>query len=214
VLWFGIGKIDTLIANHDNANLQQAQITAQAQADKNSALAQQIATDNATMKQMVAANDQRQAALNNQIIALATALTKQQKTDTTMTPTELTTRWDVLVPSAGATVTPTGVSLPEAGAVATVVQLEEVPVQAKTITVLNQELAGEKEVLAQSQKTNSDLISSITGLNLQIIDDNKVCTDQIAVVKAAARKSKRRWFTAGFILGFLSRQIIKTETGL
>ena len=214
VLWFGIGKIDTLIANHDNANLQQAQITAQAQADKNSALAQQIATDNATMKQMVAANDQRQAALNNQIIALATALTKQQKTDTTMTPTELTTRWDVLVPSAGATVTPTGVSLPEAGAVATVVQLEEVPVQAKTITVLNQELAGEKEVLAQSQKTNSDLVSSVTGLNLQIVDNTKVCTDQIAVVKAAARKSKRRWFTAGFILGFLSRQIIKTETGL
>src|SRR5580698_3425438 len=47
IVWFTLGKIDTLLINHDNANLQQAKVAAQVQQEKNDALAQQVAQDKA-----------------------------------------------------------------------------------------------------------------------------------------------------------------------
>jgi thiamine monophosphate kinase len=41
----------------------------------------------------------------------------------------------------------------------------------------------------------------VSGLNTKSVLDAKVCTDQIAVVKAEARKSKLKWFAAGFVSG-------------
>jgi len=205
VLFFAIGKIDGIIAKHDDANLKQAQVVAAAQEDKNAAIAAQVASDNATFTALQAKVQAQNAALVQANIALSTTLTKQQKIDATLPPTDLAARWNTLVPQAEVTVTPNGVTLPETGAMATVQQLEIIPVQQKEITN-DQTLIANGNALAVAQtKQVTDLTAQVTGLKLQSVDDAKVCQAQIAVVKADARRSKRRWFAAGFVAGIATR---------
>ena len=205
VLWFAIGKIDTLIQHHDGANLKQAQTIAAVQSQKDAAIAAQVASDKAAFDALQAKLQAEDAALIQANVALATALTRQQKTDATLPPTDLVARWNALVPQAAASVTPKGVTLPNTGAIATVQQLEIIPVQQEEITN-EQTLVANGEALAVAQaKQVTDLTAQITGLKLSAVDDAKVCQTQIAVVKADARKSKKRWFIAGFVAGIATR---------
>ena len=140
-------------------------------------------------------------------------MTKQQKTDAALPPTELVARWNTLVPAAGATVSPNGVFVGSQGAGTTVQQLEKVPVLAAQ---LDNEIAiesGTQKLLTSSEGRVVTLNDQVTDLKTQAVLNAKVCTDQIAVVKADARKSKRKWFIVGYIAGFLSRQYIKSATG-
>lgn len=214
VLWFAIGKIDTLIANHDNANLQQAKVTAQVQEEKNQELAEQVAKDKTAYEALAAKIEARDSQLQQMQVQLVAALTKQQQVDKTMTPTELTQRWNVLVPEAGAAVTPSGVSLPPEGARATVIELEKAPILTQELTAKTEELGNSQALLKASGQQVVTLNDLVSGLQLKAVDDAKVCSAQIAVVKAEARKSKRKWFLVGYVAGFLSRQYIKTATGL
>ncbi len=213
-LWFAIGKVDTLLVSHDKATVQQAQIIAQVQQEKNDALVAQMKKNDADKDALVAQVQARDAQLTQLQATLVTALANQQAKDKVLTPTDLTARLNTLVPTAGATVTPNGVLLPEQGAVATVVELEKAPVLAKQLAASNEELTNaEKLVAAEGQQvTDRDVL--ITGLQTKSVDDAKVCTAQIALVKAEARKSKRRWFLAGVVTGWFARQVVKTYTGL
>jgi len=213
VLWFGIGKIDTLISNHDHANLEQSKVAAAVQQEKNDALAKQVAQDKAEYEALAAKIEARDAQLQALQVQLVSALTKQQAADRTMTPTELTQRWNVLVPEAGAAVAPTGVTLPAEGARATVIELEKAPVLTKQLEAKNEELTNAQSLLKAEGQQVSTLNDRVAGLQTQATLDAKVCTDQIAVVKADARKGKRHWFYAGMVVGFIGRQIIKTYTG-
>jgi len=214
VLWFAIGRIDTLIANHDRANLEQAKIVAQVQQSKDSALAAQ-ATAQAAQYQVLADKVQAQnAALVAANTQLATALAKQQKVDGTLPPSDLVARWNTLVPQAGATVTPNGVSLPSAGAVSTVQALEQIPVLNSELSNTKVQLANVDSLLLASNGQITTLNAEVSGLRLEAVDQAKVCTAQIAVVKAEARRSKRRWFLAGVVTGWIGRQVVKTYTGL
>lgn len=213
VLWFALGRIDTMIANHDKANLAQVQAAALVQAHKDEALAsaaQQAAAQYQALADKVQAQN---AELTQANVTLAAALTKQQKTDATLPPTELVARINTLVPAAQATVTSSGVGLPQSGAVAVAQQLEEVPVLSSQVANETQIANSNSTLLASSQTEVSTLNAEIDGLKTKATLDAKVCTDQIAVVKAEARKSKRRWFLIGYIAGFASRQAIKTYFG-
>ena len=214
VLWFAIGKIDTLILHHDQANLEQAKVTAQVQAEKNTALAAQVATQAAQYKELADKVQSQNAALEQANVQLSQALVKQQKTDATLPPTELAARWTMLVPQATVAVTPSGVTLNSASAVATVQTLEQVPVLKTELSNTNGRLENVDKLLAASGQQVATLNSQVSGLQLQIVDNSKVCTAQVSVVKAEARRSKRRWFLVGYVAGFLSRQYIKTATGL
>ena len=205
VLWFAIGKVDTLIQHHDDANLKQAQTIAAVQSQKDAAIAAQVAEDNAAFTALQAKMQAQATALEQANIALATVLTKQQKTDATLPPTDLVARWNALVPQAAVSVTKWTDTLPNAGAIATVQQLEIIPVQQEEITN-EQTLVANGNALAVAQaKQVTDLTDQVTGLKLQSVDDAKVCQAQIAIVKADARKSKRRWFIAGFAAGIATR---------
>ena len=199
VIWGVSGKIENIITAHDKANQTTQAIIVNADVAKNAAVAQQYAADAAKMQEMQAASDAKQTALNNQIVAMATALLQQQKKDAVMTPTELTDRWNILVPTANASVTNGQVTLPEAGAVATVQQLEVVPEQAKKIDALNQKYDLESGLLVQSQKTNADLITQVTGLKTTIVDNNTRCESDKKIIKDAARKSKWHYFAGGAV---------------
>lgn len=201
VIWFAIGRVDTLIANHDKANLTQAQTTALIQANKDQALAaasQQAAVQYQALAEKVAAQN---TALIQSNVTLAAALAKQQKTDATLPPTELVARWNTLVPQAAASVSNGQVTLPNNGAVATVQELEKVPVLSTQLENKSSELENDEQLLVAGKALNTTLYAQIDGLNLQITDNKKVCSDQIAVVKANARKSKLKWFGAGFVTG-------------
>ena len=110
VLWFGIGRVDSLIARHDNANLQQAQVVAQAQADKTAAIAAQVAEQAAQYASLADKVQQQNDALIQANIALSTALAKQQHTDS---HSHLPISWHVglLGSPSNPTVTPSGVAL-------------------------------------------------------------------------------------------------------
>lgn len=213
VLWFGIGKIDTLIANHDHANLQQAEVVAAVQQEKNEALAKQVAQQAAEYKALADKVNAQNAALEQANVNLANALIRQQQTVAVMTPPELVARWNVLVPKAAVSISNGQVLLSEVGAVATVQQLEEVPVLRTQIENDRTQIENSGTLLTASQGQVATLSTQVTGLKLQAVDDAKVCSAQIAVVKADARKSKRTWFLIGYVAGFLSRQYIKTATG-
>ena len=212
--WFALGKVQSVIAAHDNANLQQAKVVAQVQQEKNDALAKQIAQQAAEYKALADKVNAQNAALEQANVNLANALIKQQRTDASLPPSELANRWTVLVPQAKPVVTPTGIAVDTPSAVATVQALEETP-------ALRAQLSNERTQLENAQKLIVDegtqiatLNTLVTGKDALLADDAKVCSAQIKVVKDAAAKSKRKWFYAGYVLGFLSRQAIKTYLGV
>lgn len=208
------GHIETIIQRHDASHEVQAQIVATAQAQKDVALAAQVATDKATFDALQAQVQAKDAALIQANAALVAALTKQQKVDASLPIPELANRWTVLVPSAKPQATPTGVTLDSAGAIATVQQLEQVPVQAQELSMQREQVANLNVLVSASQKQVSDLNAEVSGLNLKAIDDKNVCIAEIKVVKDAASKSKRRWFMVGVAVGFAARQAIKTYIGI
>lgn len=204
-VWFGYGKIADMIAQHDNAALQQAKLVTDSQLKATQAQAVQVAADEAQREALQA----KLEAMNAQLVAantsLAAALVNRQKTDATLPVTDLAARWNTLVPLAMPTVTSAGLVVSQPGAVATVQALEQVP-------VLKQELANETtlkqnddQLLTADNTSIVDLNKRVDGLNLLITDKDKQCTAQVAVVKAEATKSKRRWFIIGFVAGFVTR---------
>lgn len=214
VLWFTIGKIDTLIANHDHANLQQAQIVAAVQQEKNEETAKLVTQQAADMKVLNDKVQAQNAALEQANLALVTALTKQQKTDAAMSTPEVAQRWMQLVPAATVKPVPSGVTLDDTSAHATVSELEKAPVLSKQLEASHEELTNAQLLLSASGQQVATLNTQVTGLHLKAVDDAKVCTAQIEAVKADARKSKRKWAIVGAIVGFIMRQAVKSTTGL
>jgi hypothetical protein len=208
--------------------LKQAQIVAQQQATQDAALAQQ-ATQNAAVvaqdKAQLQALSDKVTAQNASLVAantaLATALTKQQKTDASLPVPALVDRWAQLAPGtnfAGAITSGNNVEVTPSNALATVQQLEKVPVLTQQLANETAEKLADDTLIAKQNTSISDLNTqvgtlnaSIVGLNKQIVDNNTVSQDQIKLIKAEASKSKRRWFIIGFITGFISRQLIGSK---
>lgn len=210
-LWFGYGKYAQIRLDHDNAILAQAKVTADAQAKANQQLAQQVADDKA---QLEALSDKLQAQnqqLTNANVALATALTKQQKTDASLPVPDLVNRWAQLAPGTnftGAIGSGNNVTVTPSNALATVQQLEKVPVLTSELANETTQKANDDQLLSAANKSIFDLNNQVAGATKLDTDHQAQCTAQIAVVKAAAAKSKRRWFVIGYVAGFLSRQFI------
>src|SRR5271157_649379 len=200
LIFAGYVKVTNIIADHDAAQLKQAQIVAQTQADQNAALAkqaqanaQQIADDKAQLQVLTDKLTAQNQQLVNANTALATALTKQQKTDASLPVPDLVNRWAQLAPGTnftGAIGSGNNVQVTPSNALATVQQLEKVP-------VLTQQLANET-----TEKTNDDQL---------IVDNGAVCAEQIKVVKDEARKGKRKWFIIGYIAGFASHVFLASK---
>ena len=166
------------------------------------------------MSKLQAQAQAQTAALEQERTALLAALAQRQKTDASLPPSELANRWYTLVPQAKPTVTPNGIALDNAGAVATVQQLELVPVQQKELVEVQQEKLSLQGLLTASAGQVATLNTLVAGKDALLADNAKVCDARIKVVQAEARRSKRRWFYIGYALGFLSRQAIKTYTGM
>lgn len=173
---------------------------------------QEIAQLQAANQALSAANNKLTAA----IVAESNALASQQKKDQSMTPTEQSTRWQQLVPKASVQPTPTGFSIDAAGGLATIEQLEQVPVQAEQIDQLRTQLTNDNQ--------------TVLNLNTELTDERNshasdIKTDQMALKanqdqtlaaqadlkaeKAKARKGKLKWFGIGYVAGFLTAEGIR-----
>src|SRR5271167_200534 len=218
VIFFGYIKITNIIADHDAANLKAAQVVAQQQADQNAALAkqaqanaQQIADDKAQLQVLT----DRLTAQNQQLVnantALATALSRQQKTDASLPVPDLVNRWAQLAPGTnftGAIGSGNNVTVTPSNALATVQQLEKVPVLTTELANETTEKNNDDQLLTANAKSIFDLNNQVAGATKLDTDHQAQCVEQIKVVKDEARKSKRRWFIIGYVSGFLSRQFI------
>lgn len=213
LLWWGYGKYADIRLQHDNAVLAQAKLASEAQAKVVAAQAAQVQQDAQQLQALQTKLEAQNAQLAQANATLAAALSQRQKTDAALPPTELAARWKQLVPDAQPVGTASGFSLSVGSAVATVQSLEQVP-------ALKQELANETQLktngdllIAQQQKNIFDLTGQVGGLQKQSTLDKQQCTDEKNVMKSEFRKSKRRWFIIGYVAGFVSRQVIKSQFG-
>jgi len=206
--WWGYGKYADIRAAHDNATLQQQILVTNQQAAAAKAQAAQAATDAQALQELQTKLAAQSAQIAQANATLAAALAARQKTDATLPLPELAVRWDALVPSANPVATATGVQVSPAGAVATVQALETIPVLKSQLDNETTLKTNGDLLIGQQNKSIFDLTTQVGGLQKLGVDQQKQCTDEIAVVKAQAAKSKRRWFVIGYVAGFLSRQFI------
>lgn len=149
-------------------------------------------------------------ALTKQNAALATAvaqrqvvLQQRQETAKTAPLPEVAIRWQDIIGGSGDLVSSIeGVAITEAGARKTVSMLEQVPVLIADKSDL--------QTISDNQKKELDKANVvIDNLGKQQIKSDETCKLQVAEVKAAARKSKRNWFIAGFVTGIATRILVK-----
>lgn len=210
-LWFGYGKYAQIRLDHDNAVLAQAKVVADAQAQANAQLAAQVAADKASLQTLTDKVTAQNQQLINANTALATALSQRQKTDAALPVPALVDRWAQLAPGTnftGAVTSGNNVQVTPSNALATVQQLEKVPVLTSELANETQQKQNDDQLLGAANKSIFDLNASLTGAVKLDTDHQAQCVDEIKVVKAQAAKSKRRWFIIGYVAGFLSRQFI------
>jgi hypothetical protein len=211
LLWWGYGKYADIRADEANKQLQAQKLVTDAQVQANAQLAQQVAADKAAQQALSDTVEAMNAQLTAANVALATALTKQQKTDATLPLPDLANRWAQLAPGvnfSGAATSGGNVTVTPSNALATVQQLEKVPVLTQELANETSQKANDDQLLASANKSIFDLNAQVAGVTKLDADHQQQCTDQIKVIKAEAAKSKRRWFLIGWVTGFLSRQAI------
>lgn len=216
IIWGVTGKVQDVIAKHDKANADAATVVLQAQVEKTNevlALAQKQAED---YKALAAKVDAQNSALEQANVALATALTKQQKINDASTPTEIIGRWSVLVPevSGGLSINNGTVQVSDKAAHATVNELEKVPTLTSELANEKLKEQGTQNLLDAANGRVGTLNTSVDNLKLQLTDAGNKCEADKKVLKDEARKGKRKWFVAGYSLGLATRGIIKLVLGI
>jgi len=182
---------------------EQAKVAAQAQVVL---AAQQTAQVTAQYQAMVQSLSAQNAALATALTQRQAALETQKKVDTTLPPTALAERLQTLgsAPTGSVAVTGDNITLTRPGAVAVVQALEIIP-------VLQQDLKDETalEVATAAAKAQADKVidaqaTQIVDLNTARAKDSKAASDELASVKAQAKKNSVKWFKRGFGLGFIA----------
>lgn len=206
-------------ADAAEAKYQQAQAVAN-QADKDaqvSAKANQAfqAQTQAQLDRMVAANTALEAANEKLAEAITTrnvALISQQGINAKATPTEQSARWQTLVPRAIVTPTSTGFAVDAAGGLATLQQLEELPVLTRNVADLTLSEAQSKDII---KNDGVALAAEKAAHQADVLNDSKqlkASQDETVAVKAelvATKKKFRRTLirvaVVSYIAGFATR---------
>ena len=209
LIWGAIGQGEKLWSAHEQKmfDSKNAQLASQVQVNEavaasNAALAQKNIELAAQYRTLLAASQK-------QIATLITQTKTQQATDATLSPDALANRWQTLINEADSVhpIVTGGYQVTQSGAVATAQALENIP-------TLNAEVANDGELLsAQTGLLKGDddqiagLNTQVKGLQAQTVLDVTTCNAQVYKVKAddavALHKSRKKWFIAGVITGFV-----------
>jgi Tfp pilus assembly protein PilO len=162
---------------------------------------------------MAAVTAQLQAA-NTQLIAankeLTNKLLTQQTADTTLTPTQQSLRWQTLEPKAQVTPTSTGFSVDAAGGLATIQDLEELPLDRQRIinldseiTNLTTEVSNDATALTSEKTAHASDVANDAKALTAAQDETKKVNADFTAYKHKARKNYIKAFFAGVVAGFL-----------
>lgn len=192
----------------------QSQQVLQAQIEQNKEYAAQAQAAYQSTQQLYQQMLQQGEALTLAIAARNQQVVVQQKSDAALPPAELGKRWESLIGTSGQ-VQPTasGYEVSPVAAVVTTQTLEEVPVLKKNNSDLSDQVASQKQVIDSGKDLVQKQQTEIDGLGLQLKDKDKQCSEQVASVKADARKKVRKAFGWGAALGFVAQAVIKVFTG-
>ncbi len=186
-------KDDADKSSKDNAALQ-------AQKD------QIIATLQSANTTLAAANQKLSDAMKEESLALV----NQQSKDKTMPPTELAGRWTLLVPKAKVQVTAIGYDIDADGGLATVLELEQVPVlttelaqSQQALDNANKTIANDATILSsEKDKHTSDVVNDGKQLDAAHKETQKVQAD-FDDYKKHAKRNIMRAYVAGVVSGLV-----------
>ena len=201
---FVVYKYFDLAANIEDHKAQQAQATLTVQTQKDAATLvssqQALASYQTTIAQTLAAN----TALANAVASRNTQVIVQQATDKTLPPTALATRWSGLVNDPGVTPSVEGYTLSASAGLATVTQLEQVPVLQLDLMDETTKATNLQSDVDKANGVIADGKTLVIGLQAQLVDQSKADAATLKAVKANARKGKMKSFFVGFGIGFAS----------
>lgn len=200
--WLG-NKWLNISANHAKAAAQVTTQTLNTQTATDKVVtsqAQQLAVQYRTLAAKLSAQNTKLAAI---IAKRNTATAQQQVVDQTMPVTDLSAHWASLAgfdPSEIVT-GPTTVSVTDAAARQTVVQLEKVPELTANLKDETTIADNRQQELDKADLLVGGLNTQVSALNLTVTDTEKACKADNSLLKADARKSKRNWFVRGLVVG-------------
>jgi len=194
--------LDYVVKSDQNkAQIALSQLEAQkASNDKTLAQAQQTLADYKTALDVYS---KQNAELTAAITKRTSTAVVQQRQDATLTPTALGTRWKELINKPGITETSTGFSVDDDAGLATVQQLELVPVLEANLSDEQAKEENDQKELGKASAVIDQGKDLVSGLQLQLTDQDKSCKIQLQTEKDKSRKSRLRWFGAGFVTGFI-----------
>jgi hypothetical protein len=196
--------------NHVDAKDKQVAAESQQQLERDKLQSQQFMQSAAVAATQFSATKAstttQNAQLQKAVQVRTTQLITQTSADNKMTDPQLIARWEQLtkIPATDLTATSTGAVITTAGAEATVTMLEEVPTLTANSEAQAEIIQNDAKLVDASNVLIDKQTTEIAGLNTEIADEKKACTAEVTLVKAQARKSKLKWFGAGFIVGFVA----------
>lgn len=166
---------------------------------------QQLIAQNQQILQTLAAQNQQ---LQQGILARNQQVVKQQSADAGLTPAQLASRLQSL---SGGNVTPNagGYQVDQQSAVLATQKLDEVPVLQQNIADLTTMSANKDREIQSDDGVIASQNTQLVGLGVQLVDQTKACSAEVASVKASARKGKLKWFGIGYVSGFISGLIVR-----
>ncbi len=211
--YFILDKGLGIVSSYESHKADQANAALALQKSKTDAELAQAKATLADYETALANSVKENAALSAAISARDKVVVVQQQADAKLPPSQLATKWQDLtgcvnnVNAPCVIPTSTGFAVTTDTSLATVQSLELVP-------VLKQDLVDETSK-ATNLQTDVDKANTlidqgkivVNGLQLQLTDQSKACSTQLAAVKAEARKSKLKWFGIGFVSGFVVGQV-------
>ena len=207
--YFVLDKGFSIVSSYESHKAQEASSVLNTQAATVAVELAQAKAELADYETALAESTKQNAELAAAIASRSQTVIVQQQKDAALPPSQLAIRWQGLVNNTGIQTAANGYAVTSDAALATVDQLELVP-------VLTQNLKDETTTAANLQtdvdKANT-LISqgkiTVNGLQLQLQDQDKSCTANINALKATENKSKLKWFGIGYVSGFISGILVK-----
>lgn len=216
LIWGVTGKVQSIIAAHDQKVYDKDSVALQVTAEKNAAQAQNNAALAAQYQQAYAQVTQANVALSQANVALTGALTKQKAADAALPPPQLAARIETVasLPTGSVTAQPNALSFTLPAAVVVVQKLEEVPVLHQQLDNTTAQKVATEKLLADQTSRVDGLNVEVGGLKLAATQSDKVCTDKLKVEVDKAAKAKRKWLLIGAGLGAVARGAVHIFLGV
>ena len=199
-------EIDSLVSRLDAANASKYQSVLVTQAAETKTLQQQLAADSVANAVRDAGYQKTISQLSQSIAIRDANVKKQQAVDNTLDAATAAQRLALQTKAGLGEVNVSGnqviLDLPITRVV--VSDLDSIPVLQSDLADTKSQLTAQVALTGDAKKEATDAESVVASQTVQLADSAKSCTAQVAALKATARKSKFRWFGAGFIVGFVS----------